>query len=87
MRTITVMQVFDSMGIKPEPAVSWSVGSRVASMYVNEHGEQPPKDNRPKTNGGGTHCFAIYPEFWRKRIEAVIRSVTDEAARQTDLFA
>lgn len=83
---ITVMQVFAAKGICPEPSVSWSVGSQVASMYANEFGEQPPKDNRPKTGGGGTHCFAIYPLSWATRIGQVIDKTCESVRSQQDLF-
>jgi hypothetical protein len=37
-------------------------------MYIKEYGEQPPKENRTKTNGVGVHCFALYPPEWQKKI-------------------
>ena len=86
-RMITVMQVFSSLGHNPDPATSWSVGSQVASMYFRRHGRQPHKDNRRKTNGTGTHCFALYPEGeWRPVIEDVIRRTIEIDASQGDLF-
>lgn len=86
MSGITVMQVFSALGVEPGPSLSWSVGSRVATMYRDEFGEQPPKDNRPKTGGGGTHCFAIYPDSWYGRIATVITETSDLQRRQGDLF-
>jgi hypothetical protein len=83
---ITVMQVFAYLGIQPTSSQSWAVGNRVAAMYANEFGEQPPKDNRPKTSGGGTHCFALYPRTWQERIARVINEVVDAEAAQQDLF-
>jgi glycogen debranching enzyme len=83
---ITVPQVFKVLGIEPTPAQAWSVGSRMAAQYQEAFGIQPPKDNRPKTNGHGSHCFALYPPNWRKRIEAEIRLVVDMDKRQAALF-
>ena len=83
---ITTVQVFRALGIDPSPEQSWSVGSRMQRVYQLEHGAEPPKENRPKTSGSGTHCFAIYPASWRPRIEAVIREVVAEDGRQEDLF-
>jgi len=83
---ITVMQVFAALDVHPSPSVSWSVGTQVANMYALEYGAQPPKDNRPKTYGGGSHCFALYPPFWRERIERVIRATVEAAKSQGDLF-
>lgn len=72
---ITVPQVFAHLGIMPTNEQSWAVGNRMQHAYASEFGEQPPKDNRPKTNGGGSHCFALYPATWQPRIEAAIREV------------
>jgi hypothetical protein len=83
---ITTIQVFKAMGVHPTPNQSWSVGLRVAMMYIKEHGEQPPKENRPKTNGPGVHCFALYPHGWRPRIEQIIHDTIDFDRRQKDLF-
>lgn len=85
-RKITIMQVFHAMGITPTRDQSWAVGNRMQRAYANEFGEQPPKDNRPKTNGGGSHCFALYPPGWRARIEEAVRAVVAAERSQTDLF-
>jgi hypothetical protein len=83
---ITTIQVFRSLGIEPTPNQSWSVGIRVANMYIKEYGEQPPKENRTKTSGVGVHCFALYPPEWQKKIAEVIETVCDEERRQLDMF-
>lgn len=83
---ITVLQVFAAMGIKPSNEQAWSVGNRMQNLYKLEHGEQPPKDNRPKTSGHGSHCFALYPAHWRPRIEAEIRKLQAVDRAQGDLF-
>ena len=86
MNGITVMQVFKSLGVNPEPTISWSVGSRMAQLWRDAEGREPTKELRPKTTGGGSHCFAIYPFDWRPAIERVIRETTDIAKSQGDLF-
>jgi len=83
---ITVMQVFGALGITPTNSQSWSVGSRVQAEYAREFGEQPPKDNRPKTGGAGSHCFALYPSTWHPRIAAIIRSIVAFERSQGDMF-
>ena len=83
---ITIPQVAKSMGVIMDNKTSWSVGSAMASMYEKEFGELPPKDLRPKTNGPGSHCFALYPANWQSKIEDVIRLHQDFAERQGDLF-
>lgn len=83
---ITVLQVAAAMGLSLSNEQAWSVGNRMQNLYRLEHGEQPPKDNRPKTSGHGTHCFALYPSGWRGKIEAEIRKVTDAQRAQLDMF-
>jgi hypothetical protein len=87
MATITTIQVFRALGIEPTSSQAWSVGARMAHLYTKEFGVEPPKENRPKTTGAGSHCFAIYPAHWQTIIEGVIKSVTDCERSQTDLFA
>lgn len=84
--SITVMDVFRELQIEPEPSVSWSVGAAVRRLYESETGSLPPKELRPKTSGGGSHCFAAYPDSWRPRIVAAIQSHQTQTARQGDLF-
>jgi hypothetical protein len=86
MSGITVPQVFAAMGITPDNHQAWSAGARVAAMYVEQFGCQPPKDNRPKTRGGGSHCFAIYPATWERRIRAVITEIVQSERDQLGLF-
>jgi hypothetical protein len=82
MSTITVMDVFRALNIEPDPNTAWMVGARVRERWRQEAGALPPKGLRRKTSGGGTHCFALYPAEWRPLIEAEIRSVGAEAAKQ-----
>ena len=85
--TITVIQVFRALGIShPSPTQSWSVGNRIAAAYRTQYGVEPMKAPRPKTDGHGSHCFAIYPGSWRERIEEAVRSVTREIDAQGALF-
>ena len=84
---ITVMQVFASLGLTPTNNQSWAVGLRVQAEYSKEFLEQPPKDNRPKTDGKGSHCFALDPRTWQPRIEAHIQAVMQDDRNQGDMFA
>jgi hypothetical protein len=78
--------VFRALGITPSNELTWSVGTRIATMYAREYGVQPPKDNRPKTNGPGSHCFALYPESWVERIKEIILAEQKAEQSQGDLF-
>lgn len=86
MRGITVIDVFREMGVNPEKKKTWAVGQMMQKHYADKHGRQPPKDNRPKTNGHGYHCFAIYPANCRRRIKKYIMQVGAEASKQMKLI-
>jgi hypothetical protein len=82
---VTVPQAIKKMGFEPEPDLCWSVGAIIANMYVKAGN----KMNRPlheKTNGGGTHCIADYPEEWRSKIEEVVRLHKTKKKDQGELF-
>ncbi len=80
------MEVFKARGLTPSNSEAWSVGLSIQAAYRRRYGKQPPKENRPKTNGGGTHCFAVYPPSWRKKIDEAIDLLAVEAAKQAKLF-
>lgn len=84
---ITIMQVFSLLGHTPTNEQAWTVGNRMQREYAQEFGEQPPKDNRPKTTGAGSHCFALYPATWRERIASEIRRVMRADRSQLDIFS
>jgi hypothetical protein len=65
---ITVPEVFSMLKRVPSKRLSWAVGNRMQEIYFLESGRQPPKENRPKTMGPGSHCFALYPRSWLPRI-------------------
>jgi hypothetical protein len=83
---ITVIDVMRDMGIEPDTQLAWRVGARVRDAYEWQTGSAPPKHLRDKTNDGGSHCFAVYPESMRKRIELIIRNQRTYEQRQGELF-
>lgn len=83
---ITVPQVFIALGVEPRKDWTWAVGKRCEQAYAAEMGQQPPKDNRPKTNGPGSHCFALYPRGWYDRIAKMVHELAAEQGRQNPLF-
>ena len=83
---ITVPQVFDLLNAVKTNEKTWAVGTRMQHIYAMEFGCQPPKDNRPKTSGSGSHCFALYPASYLPIIEAEIRKVDAEASGQLNLI-
>jgi hypothetical protein len=84
---ISVIDVIRDMGLQTENGLDWAVGAEMARWYRKHTNVPPVKDNRPKTNGGGNHCFALYHESYRSKIESIVRAKQFEAARQPDLFA
>lgn len=83
---ITVIDVFRSLGLKPRKEETWAVGAAVRDRYQEITGSLPVKDNRPKTNGQGSHCFALYPESFVPIIEQVIGRMKIARDAQLDLF-
>ncbi len=83
---ITVIEVMREMGVEMSNDLAWSVGTRVRVMWEERHGDLPAKELRAKTAGGGSHCFAVYPEDWRDKIVSVIEAAGPEASRQLPLF-
>jgi hypothetical protein len=79
---VTVIDVMRELRVELTSGLSWTVGARVREIWLAETGTLPDKVLRPKTNDGGTHCFAVYPDSWRPRIARVIGECETEAARQ-----
>jgi hypothetical protein len=85
-RGITIIDVFRELKIEPTPSLTWAVGAAVRDIYEQRYGCLPEKDLRNKTNGPGSHCFAIYPETMRPTIVRMVAEHDSEAKRQGDLF-
>lgn len=83
---ITVPQVIRQMGIRPTKKLCWAVGDDMQDWYVRNIGSAPHKDNRHKTNSGGSHCFALYQPIFHKKIEEFVRKRQFEWDRQGRLF-
>lgn len=83
---VTVIDVARFMGVEMPKEVAWEVGTAVANAYRSQYNRQPPKDLRPKTSGGGTHCFAVYPRAFVPIIVDAITRAGAEKERQSSLF-
>jgi hypothetical protein len=86
MSKITVPEVIRAMNVDLDKSQRWAIGAAVRERYRLAFGELPPKDNRPKSSGKGSHCFALYPSTWRSAIEEIVREIGGEDMRQPDLF-
>lgn len=69
----SVIEVMQSMGIKPNKQLSWTVGSTTRAKWEKTYGRLPDKELRPKTNGNGSHCFAVYPGWFKKEIKRIVK--------------
>lgn len=83
---ITIIDVMHAMGIEPTNDLTWSVGNQVRDLYESRYSALPEKDLRTKTNGTGSHCFAVYPETMRADIVKIIKAQHTERQRQGELF-
>ena len=89
-KDFTVVELIRSHGCEPLPSLSWSCGDAVRDAYITATGRAPLKALRPKTNGTGTHCHAVYPAGFRAAALSVVVAVcaAHDAAdrRQMDFF-
>lgn len=83
---VTTVDVIRAMGIVPDKWLTWRVGGLMAHWYARHCRYQPHKDNGPKTNSGGSHCFAHYPLDMVPQIESFVRMCKFERERQGELF-
>lgn len=86
----TVIDRIKSLGIQTENRFCWAVGDAVRDEWERQEGGAPEKALRPKTNGAGSHCLAVYPNGFRPVADALIRRIALEyqaaAASQMSLF-
>ena len=82
----TVVDVFRDLGFSPIPEDTWEAGILARNLYEKSVGEPPALELRAKTNGGGSHCFAVYPPIWRPRIEDIVKKIASTKANQLTLF-
>ena len=83
---ITVTAVVRSAGFEQDTSINTRVGLQLQALFFKEYGHQPPKENAPKTNGPGVHCFAHYPPDYRDRIVKLLEAEHAFKARQGQLF-
>ena len=74
-RNITIIDVCEEIGVKPDSWLTWPVGNRIKNLWKDKTGNLPPKELRKKTNGKGSHCFAVYPLSMKAEIEIAIKDV------------
>jgi hypothetical protein len=82
----TIIDTAREMDLELSDRAAWEIGAAARDLYEATYGSPPPKALRPKTNGGGSHCFAIYPDEFQPHIRRLIYAVCTRRAAQRDLF-
>lgn len=86
----TVVETIRRHGYEPTPALSWACGAAVRLAYERAHGALPVKALRAKTNGEGSHCFAVYPSGFHRELDEIVRGLCEafesDRLRQRPLF-
>ena len=82
----TIVDVFRDLDFEPVPEDTWEAGALMRDLYTEMVDEPPALELRRKTNGPGTHCFAVYPPGWRDKAEDVVRKVASHRLRQMRLI-
>lgn len=84
---VTIIDVAKDLDVDLSSREAWEVGAAVRDAYEAAFGKPPIKVLRPKTNGQGSHCFAIYPHSFRHQVERAILAVPRARAAQPDMFS
>jgi len=78
MAGFTVIDVIRQLGFEPERKLSWACGDATRNRYIEDYGYPPQKLLRKKTNGLGTHCFAVYPHAFLPVAKDVVSRLCEE---------
>ena len=78
MRYITLMDVAKEEGLETTTRIHVKSGNRLSKYHLKSYGTLPTKELRPKTNGPGKHCIAVYPENMRGVIVSTLHDAIDE---------
>ncbi len=82
----TVVDIFRELGLQTSPADTWAAGAAAREAYLSATGSLPIKDNRTKTAGGGSHCFALYPPAWRPKVTEIVLGMGIDRDRQGSIW-
>lgn len=82
----SIVELAREMGVELGKEQAWSIGGCVSAQFEADYGHLPMKELRPKTNGPGSHCFAVYPAPYHDRIRSMIRAANAVAVRQGALL-
>ena len=83
---VTVPAMIAELNLKYSKRLAWAAGNLCRHRWEELTGEQPAKELRKKTLGGGSHCFAVYPESFRPEMKRLIESLQAADDDQLNLF-
>lgn len=73
----TLRERLNYLGLSPidNSTLNWAAGDRLQAAYAKVHGDQPDKELRRKTRGGGSHCFAAYPDWFLETMDGILQEM------------
>jgi len=87
---LSVIDRVRALGYEPEKRFDWAVGSAAREEYAAATEDLPVKELRIKTSGKGSHCMAVYPDWFIPRLDEIVRevagSIESAEAAQGELF-
>jgi hypothetical protein len=81
-----VHEIAEEMGVVLTNEQAWAIGAAVQRRWEEHHGTLPVKELRPKKNGPGSHCFAVYPPPYHPLIRDLIRAINPDTSPQGRLL-
>ena len=73
----TVIDRVRALNYETDNRLDWVAGDAARKEYEVATGELPRKSLRQKTNGKGSHCMAVYPDWFIPRIDKIVSEVAE----------
>jgi len=83
----TIIDRIKALGLVATKRERWAIGAAVRQRWFDMFGTLPDKQLRGKTAGnGGSHCLAVYPDFFASEADPIIRRICSQSSPQGLLF-
>lgn len=72
---VTVRDRLQALGLSLSKVGMWKAGNSIRDLWLAHpasRGELPRKELRQKAAGTGSHCFAVYPDWFIPTMDEVI---------------
>lgn len=85
----SVVDVMQARKVPTTNRAAVLIGREAGRLWREMTHVPPAKELRQKTNGKGTHKLAVYPNFFRKRVEEIVDRYHHQMMNheQPDLFS